>query len=179
MKKWILAFAVVLFVSVPVVHADTTSQRAIIEEILQVTKADQMMKPIYAQMRSLMEKQFVQMGASEDLQPILKKYINKIFDVTEQSLSWQVLKNDMIAIYAQTFTEGELRGMLAFYKSPVGQSVIDKLPAVAQQSMAIVQKHMPEMQPKLLKVSEEFAEELKTAMAEKKGKAERKPEKGI
>lgn len=63
------------------------------------------------------------MGAPDDLRPILKRYTDRLFSVMEESLSWQVLKEDYVAIYAQTFTEDELKGMLAFYKSSIGQSV--------------------------------------------------------
>ncbi len=176
MKKLFLAFAIALSVSIPVAHADTASQRAITEDLLQTMKVDQMLKPFYTAMRSMVEKQFTEMGAPEDLRPLLKKYTDKIVDIMEQYLSWQTLKDDMINLYAQTFTEDELKGMLAFYKSPVGQSVIDKMPALTQQGMSIAQKHMPEIQPKLMKVIEEFAKELKAEMEKRKKNAESKPE---
>lgn len=179
MKKLMLAVAVVLSVSIPVVHADATSQKAIIEEILIVTKADanvdQTIQALYTQLRTMMEKQFAEMGASDDLSPILKRYLDKVFNIMEQTMSWKVLKNDMIDLYEQTFTEDELNGMLAFYKSPVGQSVVDKMPKVMQQSIAIAQKYMPEMQRKIVKISEEFEEELKAVKAKKKDDAGRKP----
>jgi len=179
MKKLMLAVAVVLSVSVPVVHADATSQKAIIEEILLVTKADanvdQTMKTVYTQMRAVIEKQFAEMGASEDMQPILKRYLDKAFGIMKQTLSWQVLKDDMIDLYMQTFTEDELKGMLAFYKSPVGRSVVDKMPKVMQESMVIAQKYMPEMQRKFITISKELDEEIRAAKAKNKDAAGRTP----
>ena len=59
-----------------------------------------------------------------DMMPIFKKYSDKISDVLEKSLSWQVIKDDCVSIYMQTYTETELKGMLTFYKSPIGQSVM-------------------------------------------------------
>ena len=129
MKTLVVAAVIVLSVFVPVAHADETSQKVIVEDLLQTMKTDQMMKPLFEQMRSMMEQQFTQMGASEDMKPILKRYIDKLVNIMEQTLSWQTLKDDMISIYMQAFTEDELKGMLTFYKSPVGQSVISKMPA--------------------------------------------------
>jgi uncharacterized protein len=170
MKILIIGVTVILSVLVPVAHADEGPQRVIAEDLLQTMKVDQMMNPVFAQMRSMMEQQFSQMGAPEELKPMLKRYIDKLFNVIEQTSSWKTLKEDMINIYIHAFTEDELKGMLAFYKSPVGQSVIDKMPVAMQRSMLIVQKRMPELQEKIKKISEEFTAEIKTEMEKKKMK---------
>ncbi len=47
--------------------------------------------------------------------------------------------------YAQTFTEDELTQIVAFYESPVGQSVINKTPALMPQVTAILQDMLPEL----------------------------------
>jgi uncharacterized protein len=137
----------------------------IAEDLLQTMKVDQMTKPFIDSMRSMMEQQFTRMGASEDMKPILKRHTDKLFNLMEQTMSWQNLKEDMISIYVNTFSEEELKGMLAFYKSPIGQSVINKMPAAMQQSMVLMQKRMPKLQEQLKKLNEELAEEIK---AEKK-----------
>jgi len=129
-----------------------------------------MTKPLFNQMRSMMEQQFTRMGASEDMKPILKRYTDKLFNIMEQTLSWQTLKEDMISIYVNAFSEDELKGMLAFYKSPVGLSVIEKMPAAMQQSMITMQRRMPKLQEQLKQISEELAEEIKAEMEKKKGK---------
>ena len=49
--------------------------------------------------------------------------------------------NEVIAlgatIYARNFTVDELRELTAFYRSPLGQKVQQKLPTVMQESMAM------------------------------------------
>ena len=48
---------------------------------------------------------------------------------------------DAIAvIYAQNFSADELRQVSAFYRTPVGQKFLEKLPAITQQSMTVGQK---------------------------------------
>jgi len=81
------------------------------------------------------------------------------------------MKEDIIAIYVQVFSEDELKGLLEFYKGPVGQSAINKMPVAMQQSMAVMQKRMPELQQKMKKISEELAQEVK-AEREKQEKSQ-------
>jgi uncharacterized protein len=48
---------------------------------------------------------------------------------------------DAIAvIYANNFSADELRQVTAFYRTPVGQKFLEKLPAITQQSLAVGQK---------------------------------------
>jgi uncharacterized protein len=49
--------------------------------------------------------------------------------------------NDLVAdIYARNFSAAEIRQVTAFYHSPVGQKLLEKMPAISQESMMIGQK---------------------------------------
>jgi hypothetical protein len=50
------------------------------------------------------------------------------------------LTDAMANIYAQNFTVAEMRQLIQFYRSPIGQKLLEKTPAVAQQSMAVGQQ---------------------------------------
>ena len=41
------------------------------------------------------------------------------------------------AIYARNFTVDEMQQVISFYRTPVGQKLLDKLPAIFQESLAI------------------------------------------
>ncbi|HMK64685.1 MAG TPA: DUF2059 domain-containing protein [Thermodesulfobacteriota bacterium] len=168
MKRWMVAVVLSLSILVSAAYADNASQRIIAEDLLQTMKIDQMMKPLFEQMRSMMEQQFMRLGAAEDMKPILKKYNDKLFNTIEETINWKTMKEDLISIYVNTFNEEELKAMLAFYKSPVGQSVIQKMPAAMQESAVKMQKRIPELQEKVRKISEEMAAEIKTEMEKKK-----------
>ena len=43
------------------------------------------------------------------------------------------------AVYATNFTAAELREIEAFYKQPVGQKMLEKMPAISQQALAVGQ----------------------------------------
>jgi hypothetical protein len=70
------------------------------------------------------------------------------------------LERDIIRIYAQAFTEEELKDLLAFYKSPLGKKVIEQEPKVIDSSMA----HAEEWAGKL---AEEVVQKLRAEMRKK------------
>src|ERR1700722_7973748 len=44
------------------------------------------------------------------------------------------------AVYASNFTAAELRDIEAFYRQPTGQKLLEKMPAVSQQALAVGQE---------------------------------------
>ena len=68
----------------------------------------------------------------------------------EKYIGWQALKDDLTAMYLQAFTEAELDQMNAFYSSPTGQKVLQRLPELVQQrnqlAMQRLQEHIGELQ---------------------------------
>ena len=48
--------------------------------------------------------------------------------------------DEITALYARNFTPEELREVAAFYRGPTGQKIVQKLPVITQESMAIGQR---------------------------------------
>ena len=46
----------------------------------------------------------------------------------------------IVPIYAEYFTHDEIKGLLAFYRTPLGKKVIATMPAIMQESMVAGQK---------------------------------------
>lgn len=161
MRTLIAAVVIALTVFSTNAYADDASKRAIAEELLQVMKAERILKDIYEQSRNLSEQLSPPGNAARAQSEIVSKFKKRLFDIVDETMSWKALKPDFISVYAETYTEDELQAMLAFYKSPIGQSVIDKMPKATQQSMVIVQKRIPEMQKKLKALMEEMMQEMK------------------
>lgn len=65
-------------------------------------------------------------------------------------MSWAELKDDYAALYAEAFTEAELRELTAFYRSPLGQKVATTTPQLMARAASLgekaVQAHLPELQ---------------------------------
>lgn len=67
------------------------------------------------------------------------KDLNEVADnlIKQYDVRSGELLNDEARIYASHFTEAELKQLLAFYQSPLGQKVISEEPKTADESMAM------------------------------------------
>lgn len=87
--------------------------------------------------------------------PALQPYEPELRAFLSKYLSWASLKTELIGMYAQEFTEPELREITRFYQSPTGQKAIARVPALRQMALDIgqrrFQEHMPEFQEMLVK----------------------------
>jgi hypothetical protein len=100
------------------------------------------------------------MNISQEQSPVVEKYLNKMFDVVKEEMSWDKMKGDFIRIYMSVYTEEEIQGLISFYESPLGKKMIEKTPQLMEQSMAVGQKYVIAMMPKIQKVTEEMVAEL-------------------
>lgn len=62
-----------------------------------------------------------------------------VFERLDAKLNCRELDDDIVAIYARHFSESELRDMIAFYRSPTGQRLIQRTPAIMRESAATAQ----------------------------------------
>jgi hypothetical protein len=168
MKTIFKTALILIFILCSVGYADERSHRATAEELLKLLKSDQMMEPVFGQMKLMMEQQFDQMGVSEDKRPLLKKYTDKLINLLRKEMGWENIKNDFISAYVETFTEDEIRAILGFYKTPAGQTFIQKMPLLMKKSVEISQKKIPEMIEKMQQITTEMIEEMR-------GEIEKKP----
>jgi hypothetical protein len=57
------------------------------------------------------------------------------------------------AIWSKHFTADEIRGLIAFYETPLGRKVVDTLPAITQEAsqagVSWAQQHMPDISKKV------------------------------
>jgi hypothetical protein len=59
------------------------------------------------------------------------------------------------------FSQEEIDGLIAFYQTPAGQSLVSKQPELTNRTMAILQQRMAPVMQRIQKMSEETALELK------------------
>ena len=83
---------------------------------------------------------------------VFREWIKKVFASGD-------LEGEMAAIYMGAFSETELREIIAFYKTPVGQKALATLPALMKQGaelgMKRAQAHSAELEAMLEKAREE------------------------
>lgn len=77
------------------------------------------------------------------LAEVMKKFMAKYFN-------WDIMKNDLSKVYASELSESDLKAATAFYNSPAGKRMSQKLPQLMEKGLLmgqkIIQDHKAEMQ---------------------------------
>lgn len=97
--------------------------------------------------------------------------------VIREEMSWEKLRPAIIKGYAETFSMEELKQLIAFFRSPVGQVYIQKLPNVQRKLIPLLQERAINMQIILRQRIKERLAELQ-ADEQKSDAAKPAPEKG-
>lgn len=145
---------------------------ASIHALLQVTKVHKMLDTMMIQMDDMMKKVSRQATAGQPIdagaQKIIDAQTSKLNDVLMQQISWEKMEPMYVSLYRKTFTQKEVDDMLAFYRSPSGQSVIVKMPVMMAQAMQTVQGELANLLPQVQKIEMETASSLSAYEASKK-----------
>lgn len=143
------------------------SKQAKVEELIRITKLDQLMGQMSQQMTARMRQTAAQQSARHAFTPAQQKvvddYIAQIQKITQSAVSWEKVKPTVIQVYTETYTDQELDGILAFYHSPAGQALVAKSPQLMTRTMELVQSQMSQVQPQIQQANEEFTRKMKEA----------------
>lgn len=86
-------------------------------------------------------------------QEIVEQTIDKVMALTLESSKAMLEKTDVI--YAEVYSEAELKTILAFFQSAEGKSMILKQPQIMQRMMPLVQGMQQDLMPKIQHIVEE------------------------
>jgi uncharacterized protein len=162
MKKILVAFA--LGVLTVVSFAQTPSTVSV-DELLRVTKADQMADAVMAPMEQMMRQsvatnlQGKQVSAQE--RESIEKFIPKALAIARNELAFANLRPMYTQIYQESFTQEEIDGLIAFYKSPAGLAFTNKMPLVMQKTMLLMQTKMQPMMQRMQAAMKQALDESK------------------
>lgn len=162
MKKLFITLILGTVISIPT-FAQPASKDSV-KELLKITKSEQFLGQMSPQINNMMHSSIEKLTRGKKLttkqELALVNYSQELGKIMQEELTWAKLEPEMIKIYAEEFTQEEVDGMIQFYKTPVGQSTIDKMPIVMQKSMQVGYKQMDAITPKIMQAAEKFAKEM-------------------
>jgi hypothetical protein len=85
--------------------------------------------------------------------PGMAPYRDVMLKWLQKYMTWDSMRPELVRLYADTYTEAELKQLAAFYKTPLGQKTLAKTPELLQRTAMIGAR-----------LGQEHSEELKTAM---------------
>lgn len=150
--------------------APSAEARALAEKVLVAMRTETSMKASMETVRrsmSGMTHTMIGEAVGNELKPgdleSMKAAQTAAVNIVEKELTWDRLKADLITLYAETYTDAELRAMLAFYTSPEGITILDKTPIATARSIEIVQKRMADIMPKILAETQKHTDAIRSS----------------
>lgn len=116
-------------------------------------KAESLVDGIYASLEPSMRQAMQQATAGKALTPQQQKAMDlapqRLAAVLRSELSWARLLPVQMSIYRESFTQEEIDGLIAFYRSPLGRTFVDRMPVVMQRAMTATQVQVEQAMPKI------------------------------
>lgn len=147
MKKTALLLALVVF-STGALAQENAAKRALARDVIAALQADKMVDGMLAQMKQMAA---AQSSAPADATPEQKAKAEKLqSDIMELSMNAaKKMISQMDQLYAEVYSEGDLKAMKTFFTSPEGQSMINKQPQLMQRMVPLMQKMQQELMPQI------------------------------
>jgi uncharacterized protein len=137
-----------------------TRLRAICTAVALVCASGQLGTPVYMQVQQMFAQRFEQTKAPAAKQSVLDSYQAKANAALDKAIGWDKLKPDMVKLYTTNFSESELKDLVAFYQSPLGKKVLEKMPQLTQQSAQMTQAKLESAVPVVNKLLDDMTNEL-------------------
>lgn len=138
-----------------------------VEELLRVTRSESLLDQTYTSVEGTMRQAIAQQIAGRTLSDEQRRLVElapaRLTEVMRSEFNWQKLRPIFVAIHQESLDQADVDGMLAFYKSPAGQALIAKMPAILQRTIGVVQLQTQALMPKLAQAMEQLMREAKLA----------------
>lgn len=131
-------------------RADEASHRLAAERLLTAADTPKMM-------RSAMDLMLqTQLRAAPQLAPFEKI----LRDFLEKHVSYDALKDELVALYVADFTEGELDEIAAFYRTPTGAKAVARMPVLMARGGQLGERRVRANQAELVRLIQEEQQRL-------------------
>lgn len=145
------------------VQADEARHKAYAEEILTMTNAQAVLDTMATSLRRTFDHGVQRLNVPAEKQKIVEEYTERLDHLLARNLQWQDIKTELVSSYTQAFTEQELADMAKFYKSPLGQKMIETMPKLMQQAALIGQQQVRQVLPEIQGLTQEMVGKLQAA----------------
>ena len=141
----LLLAALLAFITASTAVADQESHHKAAEDLLKITGIEKQLQTAIDQTLDIQIKANPQIAPLRD---VLAEFLHKY-------MSWDGIKDDLIKIYADAFSEEELVQITEFYKTPVGKKMVSKMPELMTKGMQLGAKKVADNQGELREMIQE------------------------
>jgi hypothetical protein len=161
--------AIVLSLVAPMAFAGQPTAKQI-DEVLELTHAQALLESSLRQVEKSQRDMLDQVLQEEKMSPEERAKLDAMFakmsKTLQAAMSWEKLRPVYHRIYMASFEAQDVDAIIAFYRTPAGQRLIERTPALIQNTMS-------EIQAVMLPAMQQFQQEV-TAELEARRAAEHK-----
>ena len=166
MKNFVRICLVLVLLS-PAMAMAAPASDASIKELMAITETRKLIESLPAQVEAQMTSSIQQKLAGKTVTPAQQQAVDnlkkKVTALIADECSYAKMEPMFLPIYRETFSEEEVAGMIAFYKTPAGEAVIHKMPVLMQKTMGMQQQMLMQVMPKIQEIQQQFAAEMEKA----------------
>lgn len=178
MRPVFAAITVVLLAAVAPAD-DTERRRELAGDLLDAMEMEATLAASMETMKTVMVGQIQQMqrqlpaaaARGPEAKALQERLLERTMDLVAEELGWARMRESYVDVYAETLTEEEMEGLIAFFRSPVGRAFVKKQPELMQRATAVTQKATAGMVPKIMALQVEVMKELRDKAPPADGKA--------
>ena len=144
--------------------AQQPADDARIDRLIEISRTRQTLDAMLPQIEASQRQMAAQMAGGRELDAAQQQRLDRILEgsaaAIRKALAWENLAPMYRDIYRQTFTGEDIDAIVAFYETPTGQRMLDKMPELMQNTMAAMQRLVV---PMLQDMERELAAEVSAA----------------
>jgi len=122
-------------------------------ELFEAMHSEEYMQQTFDRVFSQLPQLLTQMGVPEDRQEQSEQVMEEVATAIKEVMTLERMREELVVVYADAFTEQELRELADFYRSPIGKKYVEKQPELAQAAMKITGEMMRELIPRIKEIS--------------------------
>jgi uncharacterized protein len=163
--RYVTIILLLFFLSVPInSNANQDGSNILAKQFLVVTKQKDQNNKLLDMLKTQISQQINKLSkaknANENRRKLLEKFSNKMTNILVEELSWEKIKGNQIKIIKSIYSEEELRSLIQFFESELGQLYINKqqiaMQKLGESSQILMQNVMRRIQALEQEMKSEF-----------------------
>ena len=174
MKAGYLGFALTLMLwaaAGPAIANDAPPSDESLREMFTLARVEETMNGAKPQLEAIITSSLQEVSQGKQITPerqaVMDRMREKLVAAYNESFSFEPLHLILIRVYQETYTQDEVDGLIAFYKTPAGQALINKSPLMAQNLISEMQAAMRPLVQRIGQIKREADQEIKSLPAKK------------
>ena len=161
----------ILFITCAAFANDAPPSDASIQELTTLSRSQEAYNGMRAQMDAMIATSMKEASRGQTITPerqaVLDGMRTKMAAAYGDAFNAQAMQLLMVRVYQATYTQDEVDGLIAFYKTPAGQALINKAPLLMQNTVDEMRALMRPLTQQIAQIKAEGEQQLKALPANK------------